>query len=62
MKAGLKYEIILFWSEEDRVCIAEVPEFPGCMAHGYTQDAARIHAQSAIGLWLEIGDLENLDC
>ena len=32
----MKYEIILFWSEEDRAFIAEVPELPGCMADGKT--------------------------
>ena len=30
----LKYEIILYWSDEDQVFIAEVPELPGCIAHG----------------------------
>jgi hypothetical protein len=29
-----KYEIIIYWSNEDRVFVAEVPELPGCMAHG----------------------------
>lgn len=33
-------EIILYWSKEDGAFIAEVPEFPGCMAHGDTQDQA----------------------
>ena len=27
-----KYEVILYWSNEDRVFVAEVPELPGCMA------------------------------
>jgi len=31
-----KYEIIIYWSNEDRVLIAEVPELPGCVAHGHT--------------------------
>ena len=35
-----KYEIILYWSNEDRAFVAEVPELPGCMAHGDTQEAA----------------------
>ena len=35
-----RYEIILYWSDEDPVFIAEVPELPGCMAHGETQDEA----------------------
>jgi predicted RNase H-like HicB family nuclease len=48
-----KYEIILYWSEEDKVFIAEVPELPGCMAHGDTQEAALANAKEAIRLWLD---------
>ena len=36
----LRYEIDLFWSEEDQAYIAEVPELPGCMADGPTYEAA----------------------
>ena len=35
-----KYEIILYWSEEDDAFIAEVPELPGCAADGKTYKAA----------------------
>ena len=31
-----KYEVIIYWSNEDNAFIAEVPELPGCMAHGET--------------------------
>ncbi len=48
-----KYEIILYWSEEDKVFIAEVPELPGCMTHGDTQEAALANAKEAIRLWLD---------
>jgi predicted RNase H-like HicB family nuclease len=48
-----KYEIILYWSEEDKVFIAEVPELPGCMAHGDTQEAALANTKEAILLWLD---------
>ena len=55
-----KYEVIIYWSEEDQAFIAEVPELPGCAAHGSTQEAALANAQEAIGLWLvtarEYGD------
>jgi len=55
-----KYEIIIFWSDEDQIFIADVPELPGCMAHGDTQEAALTNAQDAIHLWistaLECGD------
>ena len=48
-----KYEIILYWSREDRVFVTEVPELPGCMAHGNTQEAALTNVQEAIQLWIE---------
>lgn len=48
-----KYEIIIYWSNEDQVFVAEVPELPGCMAHGKTQEAALAHANEAIQLWIE---------
>ena len=55
-----KYEIIIFWSEEDQVFVAEVPELPGCLAHGDTQEAALNNAKEALRLWidtaLECGD------
>ncbi len=35
-----KYEIIIYWNQEDHVFIAEVPELPGCIAHGNTQEVA----------------------
>ena len=49
-----KYEIILYWSDEDQVFVAEVPELPGCMAHGDTQEAALANAQEATQLWIDI--------
>ncbi|HHT9124366.1 MAG TPA: type II toxin-antitoxin system HicB family antitoxin [Candidatus Brocadiia bacterium] len=49
----LKYEIILYWSNEDQVFIAEVPELPGCMAHGDTQEAALSSIKEAIQLWID---------
>lgn len=48
-----KYEIILYWSSEDKVFVAEVPELPGCSAHGKTQEAALKNAKDAIQLWIK---------
>ena len=48
-----KYEIILYWSNEDRVFVADVPELPGCIAHGDTQEAALKHVNEAITLWID---------
>ena len=39
-----KYEIIIYWSNEDGAYVAEAPELPGCTAHGDTQEAALEHA------------------
>ena len=48
-----KYEVIIYWSEEDGTFVAEVPELPGCAAHGSTQEAALASAQEAIQLWID---------
>lgn len=48
-----KYETIIYWSEEDQVFIADVPELPGCMAHGDSPDQALASAHEAIELWLD---------
>ncbi len=40
-----KYEIILYWSEDDQVFIAEVPELPGCAADGPTRQVALANAE-----------------
>ena len=48
-----KYEIIIFWSKEDNLFVAEVPELPGCMAHGETQADALANANEAIQLWID---------
>lgn len=47
------YEIIMYWDEEDAVFIAEIPELPGCMAHGDTQEAALANVKDAMHLWLD---------
>ena len=49
----IKYEVIIYWSNEDEAFIADVPELPGCSAHGSTQEAALSNAQDAIRLWIE---------
>jgi len=48
-----KYEIIIFWSEDDNAFVAEVPELPGCMAHGDTHEAALANIRTATELWVE---------
>ena len=48
-----KYEIIIFWSDEDTAFVADVPELPGCMAHGLSHVEALENAQQAIELWIQ---------
>lgn len=48
-----KFEIILYWSDEDRAFVAEVPELPGCMAHGDNQEEALRHVNDAMQLWID---------
>ena len=48
-----KYEIIVYWSEEDRLYVAEIPELPGCMADGKTYDEALENVTQVIKEWLE---------
>ena len=48
-----KYEIILYWSEEDQAFIAEVPELPGCAADGATRQEALANAEVVIAEWVE---------
>ncbi len=45
--------MIIYWDETDSCYIAEVPELPGCMAHGSTYDEALKQAKEAIALWLD---------
>ena len=49
----LNYEIILYWSNEDQVFIAEVPELPGCLAHRDSQEIALANVKEALQLWLD---------
>ena len=48
-----KYEIILYWSEEDQAFIAEVPELAGCCADGSTRQEALSNAETVIAEWIE---------
>ena len=54
-----KYEIIIFWSEEDDAFVAEVPELPGCMADGLTYYQALANAEKIIEEWIEMAREED---
>ena len=48
-----KYEVIIYWSEEDQAFIAEVPELAGCMADGATYHEALANVEIVIQEWIE---------
>ncbi|MBD3268041.1 type II toxin-antitoxin system HicB family antitoxin [bacterium] len=49
----IKYEMVIYWSEEDQCFVVEVPELPGCMADGETYEQAVFHARQVIEEWVE---------
>ena len=49
----MKYEIILYWSQDDNAYIAEVPELPGCMADGPTAGEALHNVERIAQEWIE---------
>ncbi len=49
----IRYEVIIYWSEEDKAFIAEVPELPGCMADGTTYQDALKNVEFTIKEWIE---------
>lgn len=53
MMSESRYEIILYWSDEDQAVIAEVPELSGCAADGQTYEEALANAQTVIDEWIE---------
>ena len=48
-----KYTIILYWSNADDAFVAEVPELPGCAAHGDSQENALKNINQAMELWID---------
>jgi predicted RNase H-like HicB family nuclease len=53
MKNQIRYEIILYWSNEDQAFIAEVPELPGCAADGETYQEALQNVEIVMQEWIE---------
>jgi predicted RNase H-like HicB family nuclease len=48
-----RYELVIFWSDEDGAFLVEVPELPGCMADGPTYQEAVANAEVVIQEWIE---------
>jgi predicted RNase H-like HicB family nuclease len=49
----IRYEIIVYWNDDDQTYIAEVPELPGCAADGATYQEAIANAEVVIKEWIE---------
>ncbi|MBM3144163.1 MAG: type II toxin-antitoxin system HicB family antitoxin [Chloroflexi bacterium] len=49
----IRYEVIIYWSEEDQAFIVEVPELPGCMADGATYQEALANTEVIIQEWIK---------
>lgn len=54
-----KYEIIIFWSNDDQCYVTEVPELPGCMSDGATLQEAVENTQVIISEWIEVAKATN---
>jgi predicted RNase H-like HicB family nuclease len=48
-----KYEIIIYWSDEDEAYLAEVPELAGCMADGKSYSEALQNIEIVIQQWID---------
>ncbi len=48
-----QYEMILYWDKTDEIFVVDIPELPGCMAHGKTKKQAIDNAESAVQFWIK---------
>jgi predicted RNase H-like HicB family nuclease len=60
MKNNSHYEMIIWWSADDGAFVVDVPELPGCMAHGETRVEAINNAEEAIAFWISTAEEDGL--
>jgi predicted RNase H-like HicB family nuclease len=48
-----RYEVIIYWSDDDGAFIAEVPELAGCAADGASYSEALANVEVVIGEWID---------
>lgn len=60
MRADDLYPIVVAWSEEDHVWVADVPDLKYCTAHGDTPEEALREAVIARRLWLRVAREEGM--
>jgi predicted RNase H-like HicB family nuclease len=58
---NLNYEMIILWSAEDDAYVVDVPELPGCMAHGANRQTAIKNAEGAIKFWIKTAKEDGLE-
>ena len=56
-----RYEVILYWDKDDEIFVVEVPELPGCIAHGKTKSEAIQSVEEAIRLWIKTANEDKLE-
>ena len=57
----IRYETIIYWDSEDKIFIADIPELPGCKAHGRTKQEALKNIEESAALWLETAREDGID-
>ena len=60
MKKNNNYEMIIWWSEDDAAFVVDVPELPGCMAHGKNRTEAIKNGEGAIAFWIKTAKEDGL--
>lgn len=48
-----QYEMIIYWDNQDKIFVVDVPELPGCIAHGKSKKEAIQNSEDAINLWIK---------
>jgi len=57
----IRYETIIYWDSQDEIFVADIPELPGCKAHGQTKQEALKNIEEAASLWLETAQEDGID-
>lgn len=55
-----RHGFVIYWSDGDGCFVAEVPELPGCLAHGVSAQEALAEAQEAVALWIETAEADGV--
>jgi predicted RNase H-like HicB family nuclease len=53
-----KYKVVIWWSEDDGAYLAQMPELPGCMADGKTQEEALAEVRIVAAQWIKVARMD----